>query len=126
MTDRNFVLRWAHLGLGRNPRHRQIIEEERRAFEAHVAKIQAEQEQKNAALAARKTSHLPVVAGDRQGDPAGSGACLRPGHRRRGPLLRRAGVGERHERAEHPLRADHQNLAGHQYNTDARNAPRGS
>ena len=56
MTDRNFVLRWAHLGLGRNPRHRQIIEEERRAFEAHVAEIQAEQEQKNAALAARKTS----------------------------------------------------------------------
>ena len=55
MTDRNFVLRWAHLGLGRNPRQRQIIEEERRAFEAHVADIQAEQEQKNAALAARAT-----------------------------------------------------------------------
>ena len=35
-------------------------------------------------------------------------------------------VGERHERAEHPLRTDHQNLASHQYNTDARNAPRGS
>ena len=47
MTDRNFVLRWAHLGLGRNPRQRQIIEEERRALEAHVADIQAEQEQKN-------------------------------------------------------------------------------
>ena len=55
MTDRNFVLRWGHLGLGRNPRHRQIIEEERRAFEAHVADIQAEQEQKTAALAARAT-----------------------------------------------------------------------
>jgi hypothetical protein len=53
MTDRNFVLRWAHLGLGRNPRHRQIIEEERRAFEAHVADIQAEQEQCNTELAAR-------------------------------------------------------------------------
>ena len=53
MTDRNFVLRWAHLGLGRNPRHRQIIEEQRRAFEAHVADIQAEQEQHSAALASR-------------------------------------------------------------------------
>lgn len=55
MVDRNFALRWAHLGRGRgrNPRHRQIIEEERLAFEAHVAEIQAEQEQKNAALAAR-------------------------------------------------------------------------
>jgi hypothetical protein len=31
MTDRNFVLRWAHLGLGRNPRYRKIIEEQRRA-----------------------------------------------------------------------------------------------
>ena len=56
MTGRDFVLRWAHLGLGRNPRHRQIIEEQRRAFEAHVAEIQNEQEQKNAALAARKAS----------------------------------------------------------------------
>lgn len=56
MTDRNFVLRWAHLGLGRNPRHREIIEEQRRAFEAHVAEIQAEQEQKNAALTARATN----------------------------------------------------------------------
>ena len=60
MTDRNFVLRWAHLGLGRNPRHREIIEEQRRAFEAHVAEIQAEQEQKNAALAARKASRNPT------------------------------------------------------------------
>ena len=53
VVDRNFVLRWAHLGLGRNPRHRKVIESERRDFEAHVAQIQAEQEQKNAALAAR-------------------------------------------------------------------------
>ena len=57
MADRNFVLKWAHLGLGRNPLHRKIIEEEQRAFEAHVAEIQAEQEEKNAALAARKTNH---------------------------------------------------------------------
>ena len=54
MTDRNFVLRWAHLGLGRNPQHREISEEQRRAFEAHVADIQAEQGQKSAELAARK------------------------------------------------------------------------
>ena len=55
MADRNFVLKWAHLGRGRNrdPRHREIIEEERRAFEAHVAEIQAEQEQCNTELAAR-------------------------------------------------------------------------
>jgi len=55
MTDRSFVLRWAHLGLGRNPRHREIIEEQRRSFEANVADIQAEQEQKTAALSARAT-----------------------------------------------------------------------
>ena len=52
--DRDYVLRWAHLGLGRNPRHREIIEEQRRSFEANVADIQAEQEEKNAELAARK------------------------------------------------------------------------
>ena len=45
MTDCDFVLKWAHLGRGRpRPlRHREIIEAERRAFEAHVAEIQAEQ-----------------------------------------------------------------------------------
>ncbi len=58
MVDRNFVLKWAHLRRGRyrDPRHRKIIEAERRDFEAHVAEIQAEQEQKNAALAARVAS----------------------------------------------------------------------
>ena len=58
MVDRNFVLKWAHLGRGRPrpPEHRKIIEEQRRAFEAHVDEIYAEQEQKNAVLAARKTS----------------------------------------------------------------------
>jgi hypothetical protein len=56
MTDRNFVLKWRHLGLGRNPRYREIIESEQREFEAHVAEIQVEQERNNAALAARKTS----------------------------------------------------------------------
>lgn len=29
MVDKSFVLKWAHLGRGRNPRHRRIIEEER-------------------------------------------------------------------------------------------------
>jgi hypothetical protein len=53
MTDRDFVLKWAHLGRGRyrDPRHREIIEAERRAFEAHVDEIYAEQERKNAARA---------------------------------------------------------------------------
>ena len=53
MADRNFVLKWAHLGRGRyrDPRHREIIEAEQRDFEAHVAEIQAGQEQKNAARA---------------------------------------------------------------------------
>ena len=39
MVDRNFVLKWAHLGRGRPrpPEHRKIIEEERRVFEAHIA-----------------------------------------------------------------------------------------
>ena len=55
MVDRNFVLKWAHLGRGspRPPEHRKIIEEERRAFEAHVDEIYAEQEQCNTELAAR-------------------------------------------------------------------------
>jgi len=55
MVDRNFVFKWAHLGRGRPrpPEHRKIIEEERRAFEAHVDEIYAEQEQCNTELAAR-------------------------------------------------------------------------
>ena len=61
MADHNFVLKWAHLGLGKNPRHRRIIEEERRAHEAHVAEIQAEQEQKNIALRKISYSHIPVL-----------------------------------------------------------------
>jgi hypothetical protein len=40
MADRNFVLRWAHMGLGR--RYPAIIDEQRRAHEAHIAEIQAE------------------------------------------------------------------------------------
>ena len=63
MVDRDFVLKWAHLGLGRNPRHRKIIEEQRRIHEALVAEWQAEQERKNAVLAARvvPNTRLTVV-----------------------------------------------------------------
>ena len=55
MTDRNFVLRWAHLGLGRNPRHRQIIEEQRLSRQMSPT-ARPSRKQKNAALAARKAS----------------------------------------------------------------------
>jgi hypothetical protein len=67
MTDRNFVLKWAHLGRGR-PRplqHREILEEEKRIFDAHVAEIWAEQEEKNAALAARATDHTRLEVAPR-------------------------------------------------------------
>ena len=61
MTDRSFVLRWAHLGLGRNPRYREIIEEQRRLGTEHIAEIQAEQEQRNAALRRIDHSHIPPL-----------------------------------------------------------------
>ena len=44
MVDRNFVLRWAHMGLGR--RYPAIMDEQRRAHKAHIAEIQAEQEER--------------------------------------------------------------------------------
>ena len=46
MTDRKTVLKWARLGRGRPrpPRHREIIDEQRSVFEAHVVEIQAEQQ----------------------------------------------------------------------------------
>ena len=61
MTDRSFVLKWAHLGLGRNPRYRHIIEEARRDLETHIAEIQAEQEKRNTALHEIDLSHIPVL-----------------------------------------------------------------
>ena len=69
MVDRDFVLKWAHLNRRPNPRDRKIIEENRRAFEPHVAEIQAEQERKNAALAARATdpTRLAVAPRDAKG-----------------------------------------------------------
>ena len=61
MTDRSFVLKWAHLGLGRNPRYRDIIEKQRRLGAARIAEIQAEQEQRNAALRKIDHSHMPLL-----------------------------------------------------------------
>src|ERR1700756_3682461 len=61
MTDRHFVLKWAHMGLGRNPRYRHIIEEQRRRLEEHIAEIEAEQEQRNAALRKIDYSHIPPL-----------------------------------------------------------------
>jgi len=50
------VIRYAHLGSGRNPRNREILERNRQVAQHHIAEIQAEQEQKNAELAARATN----------------------------------------------------------------------
>ena len=58
MVDRSFVLRWAHLGLGRNPRYRHIIEEQRRLAEEYIKEIQTEQEAKNAELHEIDDSHI--------------------------------------------------------------------
>jgi hypothetical protein len=49
------------MGLGKNPRYRRIIDEERRALNAHIAEIQAEQEQRNAALHEIDHSHIPLL-----------------------------------------------------------------
>jgi hypothetical protein len=59
MVDRNFVLRWAHMGLGR--RYAAIMGEQRRAHKAHIAEIQAEQEERNAALHKIDRSHIPPL-----------------------------------------------------------------
>ena len=51
MDERDrLVIRYAHLGSGRNPRNRRIIEEQRRLAEEYIAEIQAEQKRKNAEL----------------------------------------------------------------------------
>ena len=41
MTDRKTVLKFAHLGRGRprSGRHREILDEQKRVFEAHIAEI---------------------------------------------------------------------------------------
>jgi hypothetical protein len=57
MTDRSFILKWAHLGYG-NPRDREVVEANRRTLEAHIAEIQAEQEANNAEL--HKINHRHI------------------------------------------------------------------
>ena len=47
--------------MARNPRYRRIIDEERRALNAHIAEIQAEQEKRNAALHEIDYSHIPLM-----------------------------------------------------------------
>ena len=42
--DRDYVLRWAHLGLARNPRYRHVIEAQHRIAKEHIKEIWAEQE----------------------------------------------------------------------------------
>lgn len=44
------LIRYAHLGSGRNPRNREILERNRQAAKHHVEAIWAEQEAKNATL----------------------------------------------------------------------------
>lgn len=51
MDDRErLVIRYAHLGSGRNPRNREILARNRQVAQHHVEEIWAEQEAKNAAL----------------------------------------------------------------------------
>ena len=47
------------MGLGR--RYPAIMDEQRRAHEAHIAEIQAEQEERNAALHKIDHSHIPPL-----------------------------------------------------------------
>ena len=47
------------MGLGR--RYPAIIDEQRRAHEAHIAEIQAEQDERNAALHKIDHSHIPPL-----------------------------------------------------------------
>jgi hypothetical protein len=49
------------MGLGGNSRNRRIIDEEQRALDAHIAEIQAEQVQRNAALRKIDHSHIPLL-----------------------------------------------------------------
>jgi hypothetical protein len=44
------VIRYAHLGSGRNPRNRETLERNRQDAQRHIEAIWAEQEAKNAAL----------------------------------------------------------------------------
>jgi hypothetical protein len=61
MVDRRLVLKWAHLGLGRDPRYREIIDDQRRARAEHIAEIQAKQETLNISLHEMDHSHIPLL-----------------------------------------------------------------
>ena len=58
----HYVLRWAHLGLARNPRYRHSIEEQRRIAKEHVNEIWAEQEAVNAARSRVRGSRLSLAS----------------------------------------------------------------
>ena len=60
--DRDYVLRWAHLGLARNPRYRHVIEAQRRIAEEHIKEIWAEQEALNAARPPVRGSRLSLAS----------------------------------------------------------------
>jgi hypothetical protein len=60
MIDRRLVLKWAHLGRIRNPRYREIIDDQRRARAEHIAGIQAKQEKHNISLHKMDHSHIPL------------------------------------------------------------------
>lgn len=61
MTDRSSILKWAHFGANRSPRAREVIEANRAALHAHITEIQAEQEQRNAALRRIDHGHIPPL-----------------------------------------------------------------
>lgn len=61
MTDRRFVLKWAHLGLRGDARAWEIIEANRAELQAHIAEIHVEQEQHNTALREIDRSHIALL-----------------------------------------------------------------
>lgn len=50
MAEPNYVLRWAHLGLGRNPRYRDLLAKQGRIAHEMIEEFYAEQQRKNAAM----------------------------------------------------------------------------
>jgi hypothetical protein len=67
--DREFVLRWAHLGLARNPRCRDVIEKQRRIGKEHVEEIWAQREALDAARHRSDGPPLRVADGYAAGRP---------------------------------------------------------
>lgn len=61
MTERDFVLKWAHIGGGRSVQHRHILDEQRQVLAEHIKEIQAEQEERNATLHKIDYSHIPPL-----------------------------------------------------------------